>query len=325
MHIIGVDISKQKLHAAYLVDVTREQIKPKAAANSPEGVAALLAWARRQTQAEPAAMHFVMEATGVYHELAAEALHAAGATVSVVNPKHVRHFAKSRGVASKTDAHDRRLLALFGHERRPRAWQPPSAQARHLRALLDRLDTLEADLQRECNRREKAQLQHNPEVLHSHRLVLNALERERARLRRDIDAHIDRHPDLRDKRTLLESIPGIGAQLSRHLTAYFALRHFDSAAQAAAFLGLIPRQQESGRSVYAPPRLAKNGSATLRAKLYFPALVAQRYNHHVRAQTLRLRKAGKSKMATIGAAMRKLLHLAFGVIKQQRPYDPRYA
>lgn len=325
MHIIGVDVSKKKLHAAYLADAQRKKLKPKAAANTPEGFEALLTWAQRQTKASPGEMHFVMEATGVYHEAVAEALVAAGATVSVVNPKHVRHFAESEGIESKTDAHDRRVLALFGHAKRPPAWQPPSPQARQLRALLDRLDTVDADIQRELNRREKAAILRNTEVLESHRIVLRALEAERERLRRDIDDHIDRHPDLRDKQALLASIPGIGEQLSRHLTALFSLKHFQRASQAAAFLGLVPKRHESGSSVRARPRLTKTGSAALRAKLFFPAIVAQRHNQHIRALTQRLRKAGKSPMVIAAAAMRKLIHLAFGVLKQQKPYDPGFA
>lgn len=325
MHVIGVDVSKKKLHCAYLKDPAGEKLRIKAAANSRDGVEALLSWARRHTQAEPEAMHFVMEATGVYHEAAAEALVAAGATVSVVNPKHVRRFAESRGIESKTDAHDRRVLALFGHERRPEAWQPPPAHAKQLRALLDRLDALDADIQRESNRREKAEIQGNDDVLRSHHTVIDALERERARLRREIDEHIDRHPDLRDKRRLLASIPGIGKQLSRHLAALFAMGRFHSATQAAAYLGLTPKQHQSGTSVRGQPRLSKTGPARLRAKLYLPAVSATRWNHHVRTFAQRLERAGKDPMAIIGAAMRKLVHLAFGVIKNQRPYDPAMA
>ena len=322
MHIIGVDVSKKKLHAAYLKDPSEEKTKPKAASNSPKGVDALLTWAQRQTNAAPEAMHFIMEATGVYHEAAAEALIAAGATVSVVNPKHVRRFAESRGIESKTDAHDRRMLALFGHERRPAGWQPPPAHAKELRTLLDRLDALDDDIQREYNRREKAEIQGNDDVLRSHHTVIGALEHERDRLRQEIDHHIDRHPDLHDTHKLLESIPGIGEQLARHLTAFFALGNFSSAAQAAAYLGLAPKHRQSGTSIHAQPRLAKIGPSPLRAKLYFPSIVALTHNHHIRAMAQRLRSKGKSNMTIIGAAMRKLIHIAFGVIKNQRPYDP---
>lgn len=325
MHTIGVDVSKKKLHVAYLVDPAREKVKSKAVSNDPAGFKTLLAWVCRHAQAEPGELQFILEATGVYHEPLAEALADAGATVCIVNPKHVHHFAVSRGIESKTDAHDGRVLALFGQERRPRAWQAPPLHARQLRALLDRLETLEEDIRRELNRREKAELQGDRRLLDSHRIVIEALEQERQRLRRDIDEHMDRHPDLRNKQRLLETVPGIGEKVSRHLTAYFSCRHFANAAQAAAFLGLVPKERQSGTSLRARPRLTKTGPSELRAKLYFPAIVACQKNAHIQALAERLQRAGKPKMAIIGAAMRKLIHLAYGVLKQQRPYEPAYA
>jgi len=39
---------------------------------------------------------------------------------------------------------------------------------------------------------------------------------------------------------------------------------------------------------------------------------------------LRLREAGKCKMVILGAAMRKLLCIAFGVLKSGKPFDPNY-
>lgn len=59
--------------------------------------------------------------------------------------------------------------------------------------------------------------------------------------------------------------------------------------------------------------------------LYFPALVAKKHNPDVATQWRRLQRAGKSRMACIGAAMRKLLHIAFGVVKNQTPYTPQGA
>ena len=319
--IVGVDVSKRKLHAAWLVDRGRERFKVKAVANTDQGVAELLAWAERQAGVQAEQLHFMLEASNVYHEAVAERLVEAGARVSVLNPAQVHHFAKSRGTHGKSDAHDRRSLALYGFERRPRAWQPLPSEAKELRALLRRAQALEEDLRRERNRLESAQRQGHGEVLRSHQSVIGALERELQRLRREIDEHIDRHPDLREQRELLESIPGIGEKLSAQMSALFAGWRFASARQAAAFLGLIPRPYQSGDTLYAPARLTKAGDARLRALLYYPAIVAVQHNPVVRALYQRLRARGKSKMAAIGAAMRKLVHIAFGVVKNRQPFQ----
>lgn len=324
MHYIGVDISKNKLHAAYLVDPAQPKVHRKSAPNTETGHRQLLGWAQRQTGAEAGELHFVMEATGVYHEAVAEALYAAGARVSVVNPADVHHFARSQAVVSKTDGHDARVQALFAYERRPAAWQPPPAELKQLRSLLQRLEAVETDLQREHNRREKAATQGDTAVLGSIDTMIATLEAEAQRLRQQIDDHIDRHPRLRDDRQLLESVPGIGEKLARRLLALMHTHRFRSATQLAAYLGVVPQPYQSGK-LERPARLSKRGDAKLRALLYLPALVAKRHNPDVAAQWRRLQSAGKSRMACVGAAMRKLLHIAFGVIKNQTPYTPQCA
>jgi transposase len=100
---------------------------------------------------------------------------------------------------------------------------------------------------------------------------------------------------------------------------------FDSAQQAAAYLGLVPIERQSGTSVKGRPRLSKAGDSRARATLYLPALVATRCNPHIRALYERLIANGKCKMAALGASMRKLVHLCFGVLKTKTPYSPEYA
>jgi transposase len=66
------------------------------------------------------------------------------------------------------------------------------------------------------------------------------------------------------------------------------------------------------------------GHRRLRKALYFPAITALRCNRHVQALAIRLAQKGKSKMVIVGAAMRLLTHLIFGVLKNQIPFDPHY-
>jgi len=54
------------------------------------------------------------------------------------------------------------------------------------------------------------------------------------------------------------------------------------------------------------------------------SVVAIRYNPDIKAQYLRLTNKGKNKMsAIIGAAMRKLVQICFGVLKHHLPYQPQ--
>ena len=326
MQFIGIDVSKQRLHTAWLRDPQQGLTRPKAVDNSPEGHALLLAWAQVASGAPPDELCFVLEATGIYHEAVALFLHQAGAEVAVSNPLHIKRFAESHGIKTKNDAHDGRVLALYGHERRPPAWQPPPAPVRDLRALLKRLQALEEDRQRETNRLEKTQIEGAPaRVLESLQAMLAVLTQEIGHLRQQIDDHIDRHPELKGQRAHLQSIPGVGPRLSAEFLALFSSKRFRDAKQAAAFLGLVPAQYQSGTSVHRRPHLAKNGDSRWRARLFLPALTAARYNAEVRALYQRLIQAGKSKMSAAGAAMRKLVQIAFGVFKHQQPYQPQHA
>jgi len=326
MHYFGIDVSKKRLHTAWLHDPEQERSRSKAADNTPEGHRQLLAWAERHSQCAPEQMCVVIEATGVYHEALAVCLHQAGAQVCIVNPYQVKEFARSRGIRTKNDRHDSHVLALFGRERRPLSWQPPSAEVRHLQSLLKRIEALEGDRQRERNRSEKATVEGVPaEVSESLQTMIDALEREIARLRCQLDDHLDAHPELKQQRAWLESIPGVGPKLSVWFLALFATKRFRSAKQAAAFLGLIPVEYDSGTSVHRRPRLSKAGDGRWRARLYMPALVAIRCNRAIHAQFIRLTDAGKPKMSAIGAAMRKLVQIAFGVFNTRCPFSIEHA
>ena len=94
-------------------------------------------------------------------------------------------------------------------------------------------------------------------------------------------------------------------------------------AEIAFFLGLNPIEKRSGKSEYRKPRLSKSGSTHYRQALYFPAMVATRKNPDVQALYERLVVAGKPKMCALGAAMRKLVHICYGVYKNQQPYQPQ--
>lgn len=323
MHYLGIDVAKAKLDCQ-LLDSNTQKRKTKSVANSPEGLASLLkslqAWGL-----QPGEISAIIEPTSHYHELAAYALHDAGCLVCLVNPANIRRYAQSIGVRSKTDAADAAVLARYGAAERPRRWQPPSPSARALRALLARRDAIAEDLQRERNRAEKLDVTDMPEpVRQSLQVAMAFLEQQLKTLQEEIEHHIDSAPDLHPKRELLLSIPGVGERVAQNMTALLAAFDFQNAEALAAYLGLVPVEWQSGSSIKGRARLSKAGPAHLRGLLYMPAVVAVRYNPHIRAMYLRLLGKGKSKMSAIGAAMRKLVHLCFGVVRSAKPYDPSF-
>lgn len=324
MFFIGIDVSKAKLDCCLLLDVASNKRRAKVVANSKTGIVDLLAWCTKQ-QVLVHELHAIMEGTGVYHEQAALALSDAGATVSIVNPAQVKDFGRSLGVRTKTDDVDGFVLARYGALLNPKPWMPPAPEARTLQALLSRREAIAQDLQRERNRLEKADATDTPQLIRqSIEDSVDFLEKQLAKLQQDIDNHINKHPNLKDDRDLLISIPAVGPQVGNHLLSVMHNHDFQSAEQLAAYLGLVPVERQSGTSVQGRPRLSKAGPAHIRAILYMAAIVATKHNPHIKALYQRLQERGKTKMSALGAAMRKLVHLCFGVLKTREPYQVNY-
>ena len=330
MLYLGLDVAKAKLDACLLLDESSFKRKTKVVANTPNDLAELLQWAIKHG-ADLSALHVVMEGTGVYHELAALALSDAGVTVSIVNPAQVKDFGRGLAVRTKTDSVDSLVLARYGALLKPAAWHPPSFEARTLTALLARRDAIAQDLQRERNRQEKANIS-QASALGLFNSVQQSLDDSIAflstqlnKLQQDIDDHIKGNPQLQADMRLLQSIPAVGDKVGGQLLAVMHSHRFDRAEQLAAYLGLVPVERQSGSTLMGKARLSKAGPARVRAVLFMAAIVAKQYNPHVKALYDRLIAKGKSKMSALGAAMRKLVHLCFGVLKTQRPYRADYA
>jgi len=325
MKYVGADVSKEKLDCCLLHDPGSTKRKTKVVANSVPGVTNLLAFLDKEGIARDD-VHVVMEGTGVYHQLAAETLYDAGVRVSIVNPAQVKDFARGLAVRTKNDSKDSFVLARYGALLNPAPWTAPSAAARKLQAYISREDAIKKDIQREENRREKSIVGNAPEdVLVSIDETIAFLEGQLKALRKKIDDHVKKHPDLKDDMKLLTSIPGVGPEVGHRMLSVMHNHQFREAEQLAAYLGLVPVERQSGTCLRARPRMSKAGPRRIRAVLYMPAISAKRWNPHVRALAERLTAKGKSPKAIVGAAMRKLVHLCFGVLKSKTPYSPERA
>lgn len=322
MHQIGIDVSKEKLNIALLLAPAFSKKKTKVVSNTPEGFGLLIDWVNRQVK-DQRPFRFIMEATGTYHEALALFLSDQGFEVCVVNPALVKHHGQTMAARTKTDEKDCVIIAHYGAKMNPKPWMPPSPQYRALEQLLRRLDQLDKMIQQEKNRLEA--LGSGPadqDVCHSIEKTLSYFENECKELFKKIRNHLDQYPDLKNDVDLLTSIPGIGERTAlRMTTALQGGNRFSSARQFAAYLGLTPRRKQSG-NVEGKTTLSKMGPSALRRALYMPSVVACQCNPDVHALYQRLLKAGKTKMSALGAAMRKMAHLAFGVIKNRQIYRP---
>ena len=316
---LGIDIAKLKFDVCLIKE--NGKAKHKVFANTQHGFDQLVVWLGSHQVDN---LHTCLEATGTYGEPLALFLFEAGFLVSLVNPAAVRAFANAGLSRTKTDKVDAELIARFCLAQQPKAWQPPAPELRELQALVRRLESLIEMRVAEENRFSSGVLTE---------AVRRSLEEHIAYLREQIKQteklireHINRHPDLKEQSDLLDSIPGIGQATAALLLAEIInIKHYTSARQVAAYAGLVPRERRSGSSVRGRSCLSKIGNARLRKALYFPAITALRASEFFKAWANPLRERGKSKMSVIGAAMRKLIHLAYGVLKTGQPFDPNWA
>jgi transposase len=317
--IVGIDISKLKFDLCLLCD--NGEFKHQVFPNTLAGFLQLSAWLAKQKVER---VHACMEATGTYGEALATKLHDAGHVVSVVNPAAIKAYGQSRLSRTKTDKADATLIAQFCLERQPAQWQPLSTEVRELQALVRRLDALLEMRQMEANRLAVSTAAAAVrESLVGH---LAFLDEEVARTEKLIRTHIANHQGLLEQRDLLVTIPGIGATTAAKLLGEILdVKLYTGARQLAAFAGLVPRLHESGTSIKRKARLSKMGAPRLRKALYFPAIVAIKHNPQIRALGMRMKGRGKCSMEIIAAAMRKLVHIAYGVLKSGRPFDPEMA
>ena len=314
---LGIDISKAKLDVALY---QAEKYLLATFSNNKDGHRRLAKWLKKR-RAKNA--HVCIESTGRYGEEVALYLHGRGYPVSLVNPARIKAYANSQLKRNKTDQEDAKVIAHFCATQQPNLWVPHPPEVRELQALTRHLDTLKVDRTRDKNRLQSGVP--SDKVLKSIADHIAFLEDQIADLEKQINDLIDQNPSLRQKRDLLTSIPGIGKIASAKFLAEVPdVSRFDSAPQLAAYAGLTPRVHHSGSSVHRPGRLVKTGNIRFRTAFYMPALVAIRHNPIIRDLAKRLGKRGKSKMTIVGAAMRKLLHLAYGVLKNGKPFDPNY-
>lgn len=311
---LGVDISKHHFDVALLLPSGKR--KNKKFSNNPKGFEQLAAWLAAQGVAS---LHACLEATNIYGHPLGEFLHDRGFDVSIVNPARIKGFAQSELLRTKTDKQDASLIARFCQAMSPSLWEPDPLKVRQLKALVRRLDALIEMRQQEVNRLDVA----DPVIREDIEELIRVLDRRIGEIRTTIREHIDDDPDLRSQRELLLSIPGVGEKTVASILAYFAtIDRFASPKKLASFCGVAPREVQSGTSIKRYGRMSKVGPAALRKALFFPAMVALKHNPVLQQLRQRLTAAGKPKMVIIGAAMRKLVHLIYGVLSTRTPFDP---
>lgn len=263
-----------------------------------------------------------MEATGGYQTAVLVALQLEGVSAVAVNAKRAGDTARGLGKRAKTERVDAAMLARMAHDQVNDLHIAPLAEAERteLRSLVTRRRQLLEMRPAERNRLELATNRVAAQIqTHIAWLTDRIKEVERER-----DDFIRKTPAWQAKKTLLESIKGVGPVVSAILMAELPELGQLDRIKIAALVGVAPMSNDSGQRT--GRRVIWGGRTTVRAALYMGTLTASRSNPVIRAfyQRLlqRLLAAGKLKKVALTAAMRKLLTILNAMMRDQKPWSP---
>lgn len=299
---LGVDVSKDSLEIHLLSESF-------SIPNTPAGIRQLLkriAKARR-----PATVHVICEATGGYERLLADAMHRKAVTISVVNPRLVRDFARAQNRLAKTDRIDAAVLAQYGAHMHPQPTPQPDAATQRLALLVGQRDSLVEERARHKTRLLQATVRCLQAV---EQRIITFLSKEIAKVEELMRKAVAASAGLAEKSARLDEVVGIGWRSALSLCAQLPELGSLNRAQAAALAGLAPFNRDSGR--WRGQRHISGGRAPARRTLYLACLSAVRKNAVLKTFYQRLRAAGKPGKVALAACARKLVVLLNTAVKK---------
>jgi transposase len=305
--VIGVDVSKDYLDADTLPNSQKRRFT-----NDAAGIAELVEWARPFRPER-----IIFESTGAYQKAAVGALLAVTLPAVVVNARQVRHFAKALGILAKTDSIDAAVLARFGQVV-PTTLRPlPAPEIQAFQELYDRRGQLVRIAASEKNHRHAAT---SDKVIRGIDAHIRYLEKQIHDLEKRMDRFVERSEAFRARDEILQSIPGVGPQVSRTMLAYLPELGLGTRQRISALVGLAPFNDDSGTKSHT--RHIRGGRGKVRIGLYQAAVVAIRHLPPMKDFYIRLKQRGKASKVALIAVARKILVLAHALVRAMKPYNP---
>lgn len=312
---IGIDISKDTFDAAWEQDGRREHAKFD---NSTAGFRSLLKWV-------PEDPKFVMESTGTYHLRCAMFLAGNGCHVSVENPLAVKRFIQSDLRRCKSDKSDAFAIAKYGREKKPKVWNVPSSEIREARRLQGWIEMLRGQLTSQNNYLHALQQENlKDEALKLCMAAIARIKKSIADAERKFQEIVCRYR--KDDVDLISSIPGIGRMSACKLVAKVEdFNRFENSRQFMSWLGMTPRNLQSGTSIHVNGGITKMGDGRLRTQFYMCAVASITFNDKCRAMYERMVGRGKPVKVALVAVTCKLLKTAYALVTKKQKYAVNYS
>jgi transposase len=302
---IGIDMAKDEMEVK-----VHEGQSSCTYANDENGIATLMT---QMKSLSPTLI--VVEATGGYENAVAVELQSNGFPVAVVNPRHIRDFAKSIGILAKTDKIDARVIARYAATVQPAPRMLPEAETQALGALIMRRRQVVAMMTSEKNRLQQAA----PAVKRHIQLHIAWLEQELDDINKELKKMVKDNPEWKEKSDIMQSVPGVGPNLATTLLADFPELGSLNRKQTAALGGVAPFNRDSG--TLRGKRMIWGGRDAVRTATYMSVFVAIRFNHLLKTFFDRLIATGKVRKVAMVACMRKLLCILNAMLKNRTTWN----
>jgi transposase len=328
--VVGIDIGSTEL-VVCLGRINEELVKElyayRSFTNTAKGFIKLFQWVNNLTSQE-IALHYVMEATGVYHESLAYYLKNQQCIVSIVLPNKISNYFKTLEVKTVTDKTSSEAITLFGLERKLEQWNIPAHNYKILKQLTRERDQLiqERTMIKNQMHSEKAEALPNSFSIIRMKERIDLLNKQESAILDEIKQIIKQDKELKEKVDLIVTIPGVGI-----LTAAIVLAETNgfelirNKKQLTSYAGLDIKEKQSGISIKGKPSISKRGNRYLRKALHLPALAAIRHEQQYKNTFIRIVSKHGIKMKAAIAIQRKILELMFILFKTGKAYDQNYA
>lgn len=320
--VFGIDISSKTLDICKKVDGKNEFFVIE------NEISSIKKFFKKET-AKDAEIILGMENTGRYNWNLYEVLEQFIFDVYVINPLHLK---KSLGlVRGKNDKIDAERIAGFTDKNRDELllWKPCSEMMKKIKVLFSERNSkvkLKASLlkQRQSYTQTKS-LKLDRQLLKLNEKEVKLLVEHIEFLENAIEKLIDLDPDLKLKKEIIQSIPGVGKVLSWMMIAKTeGFTKINEARKMACYAGVVPFENQSGTSLKGKPKVSYFADKSLKSILHLAAMSAIRLDNDLRAYYLRKIAEGKNKMLILNAIRNKIIHRIFALINSGKTYEKNY-
>ncbi len=327
--VAGIDVAQNELVVSLGKmndELSLKLCASKTFANTIKGFNAFVEWVSKNSDGS-LPVQYVMEATGVYHELLAYYLDEKGLVVSIVLPNKISNYARTLDVKTVTDKSASEAITRFGLERKLDCWHRPKPLFKKLRQLTRERSQLvdERTVLKNQLHAEQAEAEPYKKSMDRIKKRITLLDNQEKEIIAELKELIKTDHEMKQLVILICSLPGVGL-----LTAAIVLGEtngFDlirNKRQLTSYAGLDVKEKQSGTSVKGKPRISKKGNKHLRKAMHLPALSAIRSDERFKAIFARLVAKHGIKMKAVVAVQRKLLEMMYIFFKNNTPYDKNY-